>query len=275
MPKPQPRQLQRSDSMIDKHRLLMLASAATMSLALGQASAETPAPQAAPETTQQPAAAPAAAPAEAATGAEAMRAKMQQRHAEAMAERDKRYVELRQRAAEVGLELPETPPWAQQGMPDMPTPPAMLGDPMSRPAPMAPKLAETMTPEELQAMREERWEAMRARAAERGMELPETPPWEAAEQRRKERLERYEQYRAIIEAMTDEQKEAISALFNNACRPMPPQAMPYYRHPHGYRPMRPGMGPDMQQGAPDLEPDMMLPPPPPAPVTAPTPEPAG
>lgn len=200
-----------------------------------------------------------------------MRAEMDQRRAEAMAEREKRYAELRERAAEVGLELPETPPWAQAGMPDMPAPPAMPEGMMQRPAPM--------TKEERQAMREKRWEEMRARATERGMELPETPPWEAAEQRRKEMMERYEQYRATIEAMTDEQKEAISALFNNARRPMAPQAMPYYGHPHGYGPgpgMRPGMGQEM---APGMAPDMMPKPPQmpesPAPVATPAPEPAG
>jgi hypothetical protein len=269
--------------MIDKQRLLILASAATMSLALGQAIAQTPTPGQEPAATPAPAAAP-AEPATPATGADAMRAQMEQRHAEAMAERDKRYADLRQRAAEVGLELPETPPWAQNGMPDMPTPPAMRDDMTARPAQMPPR----MTPEERQALREQRWEEMRARAAERGVELPETPPWEAAEQRRKELLERYDQYRATIEAMTDEQKEAISALFNNARRPMAPQAMPYYGHPQGYGPMGPGMNPDMEQGMPAMAPDMMMRRPPrmpeppasemvpdPAPVMPATSEPAG
>jgi hypothetical protein len=83
-----------------------------------------------------------------------------------------------------------------------------------------------MTREEFEAMRKERWEAMRERAAEMGRELPETPPWEAAEQRRKEMLEKYDEYRAIIEAMTDEQKEAISAMFGprgGDMRPMGPR----------------------------------------------------
>jgi hypothetical protein len=111
-----------------------------------------------------------------------------------------------------------------------------------------------MTPEERQAMREQRWEEMRARAAERGMELPETPPWEAAEQRRKEMLERYNQYRATIEAMTDEQKEAISALFNNARRPTVPQAMPpHYGHPQGYGPMGPAMEPGNDDASPPAD----------------------
>jgi pyruvate/2-oxoglutarate dehydrogenase complex dihydrolipoamide acyltransferase (E2) component len=124
--------------MIDKQRLLMLASAATMSLAFGQVIAQTQTSGEEPPATPAPAAAP-AEPATPATGdAGTMRAQMEQRHAEAMAERDKRYADLRQRAAEVGLELPETPPWAQYGMPDMPTPPAMRDDMTARPAQMPP-----------------------------------------------------------------------------------------------------------------------------------------
>jgi|GEM_PF-1721415 len=263
--------------MIDKQRLLVLAFAATMGLALGQAIAETPTPNQEPAASPVPAAAP-AEPATPATSADAMRAQtmraqMEQRHAEAMAERDKRYADLRQRAAEVGLELPETPPWAQNGMPDMPKPPAMRDDMATGAAQMPPsQMRPRMTPEERQAKREERWEEMRARAAERGVELPETPPWEAAEQRRKEMLERYNKYRAIIEAMTDEQKEAISALFNNTRRPMPPQAMPRHGHRQGYGPMGRGMEPDMMMPRPTRMPE------PPAahtaPDMAPAPEPA-
>jgi hypothetical protein len=183
-----------------------------------------------------------------------MREKMEKRHAEAMAERNKRYAELRKHAAEVGLELPETPPWEQTGMPDMPAMPAMPEGMSTR---MMPRPAQ-MTDEDREAMRQQRWEAMRARAAERGMELPETPPWEAAEQRRKEMQERFEQYRATIDAMTEEQKEAIKAIFGGSRAPMERPPMPHYGMPcgqyghdcsQGYGPgMAPWMGHEMVPG---------------------------
>ncbi|KAA6183645.1 hypothetical protein F2Q65_15075 [Thiohalocapsa marina] len=70
------------------------------------------------------------------------------------------------------------------------------------------------------------------------MELPETPPWEAAEQRRQAMLEKYNEYRSIIEAMTDEQKEAISALFGGQRAPMRSPM-----HGYGRPPVHPGMMP--------------------------------
>ena len=102
-----------------------------------------------------------------------------------------------------------------------------------------------MTPEERRAQRESFWKERRARAAERGIDLPETPPWVADEQQRKAAQERYEQYRKTIEAMTEEQREAARAIFGSggqrSHRPewpmhqMPP--MPYGGYP-GY-----GQGP--------------------------------
>jgi hypothetical protein len=126
---------------------------------------------------------------------------------------------------------------------------------------------------------------MRARAAEQGRELPETPPWEAAEQRRKEMMERMEQYRATFDAMTEEQKEAVSALFGRERPPMDWSEMgapsmprsgygrmpcgrdmtecPRFNRPwpsmgRGQRPMMyPEMGPDMGPGmGPGMGPEM-------------------
>jgi hypothetical protein len=251
--------------MIDRHILLSIASAAALTLALGTASAETPAApagEAAPAPAEAapaaPAAAPAAGEATAPAGPEAARAAMEKRYAAAMEERAKRYEELRKRAGEIGMTLPETPPWEQSGMPAMPMPPAM-------PEGMGPDATATqtpMTPEEREEMREKFWEETRARAAEKGVELPETPPWVAAQERRKEMMERYEAYRATIEAMTDEQKEAISALFGNQSRmPMGRQGMPGY----GPRCGQPGScggwpgyggmrGPGMMPGYPMMQP---------------------
>lgn len=259
--------------MIDSKRLLLGASAAVLGLALtpvlaqsdAAPAAQQPAQSAAP--TQAPAA-PVQAPA--APSPEQARAEMDKRMEAATAERDKRYEELRKRAAEVGLELPETPPWAQSGLFK---PPAGM-EPPAMPEAMAQPMPERkpMNREEFEAMRQERWEAMRERAAAMGRELPETPPWEAAEQRRKEMLEKYDQYRATIEAMTDEQKEAIAALFGGRAAEAPARPMggpmwgpqtggPGTNCPKGGRPcgrgMMPGygMGPGMGPGA--MGPSMM------------------
>ncbi len=100
-----------------------------------------------------------------------------------------------------------------------------------------------MTPEERQAMREERWKQMRADAAERGIEMPETPPWKEAEKRRQEMAQRFEEYRKTVEQMTDEQREAAQAIFGR----MPPRMappMPRQNFGQGYEPWGyPGDGP--------------------------------
>lgn len=217
-------------------------------------------------------AAPAAAGSEGAPGAAptdplaASRARAEQRRAEAMAERDRRYEELRARAAEVGLELPQTPPWDQpwdQEMPQPPTMPMMPG--LAPPAPLTAaerdaqreegyakmraraaeagiELPETppwqlktpeahqayrdamrkLTPEQRQTLHRLRWEEMRSRARDRGVELPESPPWEQAQKRREAMQERWQAYRETVAAMTDEQREAAAAIFGAGPLPYPP-----------------------------------------------------
>ncbi|ESQ09322.1 MAG: hypothetical protein N838_20420 [Thiohalocapsa sp. PB-PSB1] len=97
--------------MIVKHRFFTLTSAAALSLALGQASAQTEAAPAADKTPAPPSQVESTAtPNAAAGGAQTLREKMQQRYAAAMAEREKRYEEARQRAAEMGMEMP-VPLW--------------------------------------------------------------------------------------------------------------------------------------------------------------------
>ncbi len=245
--------------MIHSKPLLLCASATVLGLALAPAMAQT---QAAPAA---PAAAPAAetpaveavpAPAD---PADAARAEMEQRMEAAMAERSQRYEELRKRAEEVGLDLPESPPWAQAGMPQ---PPAGAMEPLALPEGYAPPDYKPMTREELEAKRKERWDAMREHAAEMGRELPETPPWEAAMQRRKEMLEKYQEYRATIEAMTDAQKEAIAALFGgrgaggpmHGCRKWPGAGqrgmMPYGMGPGAAPGMMPMAPPGAEEAAP-------------------------
>jgi hypothetical protein len=226
----------------------------------------------------EPATAPQSAPAAAGE-------KMEERHAEMMEERRKRYEDLRERAASVGLILPETPPWETSAMtpPEMPKPPAMPAMPERPGAGRAPtpeerqamrearyeamrkraaesgvELPETppwklmtpeerearremmrsMTPEQRAAMREAHWAEMRERAAEEGIELPDAPPWKMMQQQRDEMRAKWESYRALVEQMTEEEREAAAAVFGRgpAARrqPMPPQM-----------PVQPGYGGDL------------------------------
>ncbi|MEA3278903.1 MAG: hypothetical protein U9Q81_27135 [Pseudomonadota bacterium] len=129
----------------------------------------------------------------------AARERMEQKKAEMMAERKRRYEDLRARAAEVGLELPETPPWEQAGIepPAMPTPP----EPPTRDMP--PSVPGGMSAEERDAMREQRYQAMRERASQRGVELPETPPWKLMSD------EERQAHREAMRSMTPEQRRAM------------------------------------------------------------------
>jgi hypothetical protein len=123
-----------------------------------------------------------------------------------------------------------------------------------------------MTPEERQALREQHWKEMRARAAERGIEMPETPPWVAAEQRYKAAKEQFEKYRKTVEEMTPEQLEAARAMFGRGGS-MPPmgQRPPMPQGGNGYGPQGGYWGgppPMMGPGMPDEEGDMEQMPPP-------------
>lgn len=245
--------------MPDSSRLIPLASAATLALVLAQgawateepaqAVAATPAPaeQSAPAvpapTEAASAPAPAATPAMAPSPAEAARARADERRAAMMAEREKRYQELRASAAEIGLDLPEAPPWVggDWALPEPPASPQRRGLSPEDIEAMRAQRREMreqmryMTPEERRLTREAHWRQMRADAAERGVELPETPPWVAAEQRRKEMEARYEQYRKTLDAMTEEQIEAARAIFGSAPSLPEEPMMP---------PTGPGYGPD-------------------------------
>jgi hypothetical protein len=224
-------------------RMIPFVSAATLALVISQgAFAESQAPEASP------AAAPAPAPAEA--------AQTDERRAAMMAERVKRYEELRASAAAIGLSLPETPPW-ESAAPSMPKPPAMPErrgmspediEAMREQRRAMREQMQSMTPEERRAMRDAHWQQMRADAAERGIEMPETPPWAEAEQRRKAMEEQFEQYRKTVEAMSKEQIEAARALFGGP-PPMPElQGMP--PRGYGYGPQGGYPGPMPYQGEP-------------------------
>ena len=246
--------------------ILPLASAAALTLALGQGAyaamekspeptsetsaksapapeaptAEAPSPESAaaepaaePPVTEAPAAAKPApgAPGQPPPSFTAAQERMEAKQAERMKERRKRYDELRERAAEVGLDLPETPPWEQAGIqppamptplgmpsaPDMPRPPAMTA-PAGAAAPGPGPIG--LSPEE----REERRETMRAMTPEQRRAMHEAhrkEMLERAEQRRQEMQERWEKYRSLVDAMSEEQREAAAAIYGQAAPQMP------------------------------------------------------
>ncbi len=246
--------------MPDTSRMIPLVSAATLALVIGQNAFADPqatdTSQVPAEPTNAPAPAPDAAPTSAPAPGEVARAQAEERHAAMMAEREKRYEELRARAAEIGLALPETPPWESSERPPMPEPPAMPEGRGMSPEDMEAMREQrramreqmrSMTPEERRAMRDAHWQHMRADAEERGIEMPETPPWAEAEQRRKEMEEQFETYRKTVEAMSEEQIEAARALFGS---PPPMPEMPRMPPHGGYEPRGYGYGYGPQGGYP-------------------------
>jgi len=149
--------------------------------------------------------------------------------------REARYRAMRERAAKRGIELPETPPWK-------------LMSPEERKARW--EQMRNLSPEERRAMRDQHWAELRKRAAEKGTELPETPPWRQAEQRREEMQSKWEEYRKIVEQMSDEQREAAEAVFGTppSPPPTPPRGAPMQGPYGGY--YGPRVPPQMPQQMP-------------------------
>lgn len=150
-------------------------------------------------------------------------------------EREKNYAELRQRAEEAGVMLPERPPWrdrsAQKALrPDM-------QERMEHRQKM-----QSMTPEERDAYRMERYQEMRERGQEIGMEMPETPPWK---QRQSAMEEEWAKHQAAIEGMSEEERAACHAMHRRHMRQAGPGSM--MRGPDMQRPMYQGQMPDMQR----------------------------
>lgn len=239
-------------------RMTTLVSAAALALVLAQgtfASDEAGAAEAVPAEPEAPAATE-AVPAESseqtsAPGAEmpsradVARMQAEERRAAMMAERAKRYEELRTNAADIGLELPETPPWMAPdwAMPPMPEMPAMPTRPGMTPEEMAQMREQRqtmrdqmrgMSPEERRQMHEAHREQARGDMGVQGMDRSENPRWAEIEQRRKEMNERFEQYRRTIDQMSEEQIEAARAVFGQM-PPMPERpAMPPRVGPRDY-----------------------------------------
>ncbi len=199
-------------------------------------------------------------------------------------ELNERYMELRARAVTAGMELPETPAWDRAAdmtppaMPERPTMPAapehpagILSEPpmprawgrgmgpgrmlMSDEERRANRAAlSSMTPEEREAFQDKHYQEMRARAAEKGMELPETPPWKQSRRDMPEpppmpEMPDMEKIQAVIDGMSPEEREACMTMhrmhmrsMQSQPRPMPPAQGGYGR---GY-----GYGPGMGYGRP-------------------------
>ncbi|NEV63057.1 hypothetical protein [Thiorhodococcus minor] len=201
---------------------------AWMSTAAAQAA--TPGPD---ETASASAAQP-QAQAQAPSGLEAARAKAEERRAAMDEEREKRYAELRASAAELGVDLPETPPWAASGaiMPEPPAPPEMPGR-YKRPS----QKERDAIRQKREEMREAHWKRMQAEAAQRNRDIPQPAPWEAMEERRQAMAKRMEQYRETIEKMTVEQREAARAVFaQRPPMPRPPMRPDRYGAPQWHGP---------------------------------------
>jgi hypothetical protein len=114
-------------------------------------------------------------------------------------ERDARYEELKKRAEEVGVMLPDEPPWKSAGKGAMPR-----GAYRLRHQEMM-----SMTPEERMAAREAYYQEMQARASERGAEKPEPVPWAA---RRSAMQQEWAKQQAVIDGMTEEERAACHAM---------------------------------------------------------------
>lgn len=148
-------------------------------------------------------------------------------------EREARYEALKQRAKEAGVMLPDEPPWKSARMGKMPD----MSEHMKRHQAMM-----EMTPEERMAAREAHYEEMRARAKERGVELPETPPWEA---RQNAMDEEWAKHQAVIDGMSDEERAACHAMHR---RHMMKRERPQRPPMQGPGMMGPGYGPGYGPG---------------------------
>ena len=180
-----------------------------------------------------------------------------------------RYQDLRARASEAGVQLPEMPPWErerqwmsyeemrsqmqQQGvnLPEQPAWPPGRGPGMGRgmgPGRMLMTEEERtatrealaqMTPEERAAFHEQHYQELRVRAKDQGMELPETPPWTQAPVLPEPPAEPdWARIQESIAGMTPEEREAC--MFMQRMN-MPPRLRPTQR-PMGTREGTPGYG---------------------------------
>jgi hypothetical protein len=151
-------------------------------------------------------------------------------------ERNKRYQDLKQRAEKMGVMLPEKPPWETAGSRAMPPRHTEMEAMRKHHQEMM-----SMSPEEREAARAARYQEMREQAKQRGVEMPETPPW----QQRQEMMEaEWSKHKAAIEGMSDEERAACHAMHRRHMGMNPGGGQP----PMMRGPMGQGMGPAMGPG---------------------------
>ncbi|MES9863077.1 MAG: hypothetical protein ABW157_20275 [Candidatus Thiodiazotropha sp. LLP2] len=116
-------------------------------------------------------------------------------------EREQRYQALRQRAEEAGVMLPAHPPW-RSSQRDSIRP--NMEERMEHHRKMM-----NMSPEERDAFRQEHYQEMRDKAQQKGVEMPETPPWVA---RRQAMEDEWATHQKAIQGMSDEERAACHAM---------------------------------------------------------------
>jgi hypothetical protein len=115
--------------------------------------------------------------------------------------REEQYQALRKRAEESGVMLPETPPWrSEMGQ--------MIGPSMQERMAHRKEMM-SMSQEERDAYRQQRYQEMRERADEMGIEMPETPPWQARQQVLEQEWAKHQK---AIQGMSDEERAACHAM---------------------------------------------------------------
>lgn len=208
-----------------KSLVLGLASILTCSLPLQAEEAETTATAATPEAAEEVA--------EVAASSEPM--SIEAKREAHMQARNERYQELRQRAEKSGVMLPEKPPWETSGYGSMQQRPDMQARRKQH------EMMMSMSPEERETARMAHYEEMRKQAKERGVDMPETPPWK---QRQEMMDDEWKKHQAVIDGMSDEERAACHAMHQRHMGMMRGRT----ERPMMQGPMGRGMGPGAGQG---------------------------
>lgn len=157
----------------------------------------------------------AAAPAPADKGMMAHHRSMQSME-ERMKAREKRYEALQKRALESGVLLPDHPAWMDK--PELADLRPSMEERMERM-----KALRNMNSEGREAYRLERYQEMRERAAEVGLDLPEKPPWKDRPARPElDQDDEWARQQAVIDGMTPEERAACHAMHRRHMRQMGP-----------------------------------------------------
>ncbi|WP_177418419.1 hypothetical protein [endosymbiont of Lamellibrachia barhami] len=135
---------------------------------------------------------------------------------ERMKAREKRYEALQKRALESGVLLPDRPTWMDK--PEVADLRPSMEERMERM-----KALRNMNSEERDAYRLERYQEMRERAAEVGLDLPEKPPWKDRPARPElNQDDEWARQQAVIDGMTPEERAACHAMHRRHMRQMGP-----------------------------------------------------